>query len=175
MATEKYPNQNVEMPMSKAALDKARARLDPGFAARISPPEGGTSEPAKGGIFSPDKDDGKGSRRQIRPGEWIDDRKIVIGGPSSPSKDSPPDLDSGRATPPASYAPDKTYQVRLGKPALFAGRMLSPAKEYTMQGSACTEISGSIIDAVELGDVPQSPDSPPSGEGEQPTPTKAKK
>lgn len=148
MATDKYPNQNVVMPMSKARLDAARARLDPGRAFAPLP-----TGPA----------DGKGSRREIRQGEWIDDRKIDIGGPSSPSSDSPPELQkkSGKAVP-ASFDPLKVYSVTINKPVLFAGRMLTPGKSYIMAGYVCTEVKPSIIEAVELGDVPVDPDSPPS-------------
>jgi hypothetical protein len=147
MATEEYPNQNVNMPMKQSAVDKARARLDPG---RQAP------------TYERSPSNGKGSRREVRPGEWIDDRVILIGGPSSPSKDSPPDILEGRGTPPATYDPAKAYQIKLGKPIMFAGRMLSPAKTYQMTGDACTEISAAVIDAVELGDVPTDPDIEPS-------------
>lgn len=147
MATDKYPQQNVNMPMKQSALDAARARLDPGRVI-ASPPAASAH--------------GKGSRREVRPGEWIDDRVINIDGPSSPSKDSPPELGKSGKAVPASYDPVKAYQVQLGKAVVFAGRMLSPAKTYRMTGEACTEISASIIDAVELGDVPVDPDSPPS-------------
>lgn len=147
MATEKYPNQNVNMPMKQSAVDAARARLDPG-----------RQEPT----YESAPSNGKGSRRETRPGEWIDDRVIKTGGQASPSKDSPPDLSQGRGTPPATYDPAKFYQITLGKPIMFAGRMLSPAKVYQMTGDACTEISGAVIDAVELGDIPTNPDVAPS-------------
>jgi len=147
MSTDKHPNQNVNMPMAQSRVDAARARLTP---ARAVPTyEGGGR-------------DGKGSRREIRPGEFVDDRRIVIGGPSSPSKDSPPDVREGRNVP-ASYDPLKVYKVVLGLPAVFAGRTLSPGKSYQMRGDACTEVSASIIDAVELGDIPADPDVAPSG------------
>lgn len=148
MATDKYPNQNVVMPMAQARVDAARARLDPGRAVAPLP-------------VAPS--DGKGSKREVRPGEWIDDRKIQIGGPSSKSKDSPPELKkgSGRALP-ASYDPAKVYQVQLSMPIPFAGRVLTPGKSYQMAGYVCTEVTAAIIDAVELGDIPVDPDSPPS-------------
>jgi hypothetical protein len=147
MATSRHPNQNVNVPMRQGAVDAARGRLDPGrsFAAR-QPPDN-TS---------------RGSRRQVRPGEWIDDRRIDLDKPASPSEDSPPDLPGTRATPPASYDPAKVYSITLGKPAVFAGRTLAPGKEYQMAGYACAEVSASIIDAVELGDIPADPASPPS-------------
>lgn len=144
MATDKYPQQNVTMPMSQDRIDAARARLDPGVPAT---PKRGSS--------------GNGSRRETRPGEWFDDRRIEIGGPSSPSADSPPEHKEGRAVP-ASYEPGKAYSVTLGKPVMFAGRMLTPGKSYTMAGYACTEISAAVIDAVELGDIPVDPDAQPS-------------
>lgn len=148
MATDKHPNQNVVMPMNKARIDAARARLDPGRA----------SAPA------PEPSDGKGSRREVRAGEWVDDRKITIGGPSSASKDSPPELKKGGKALPASYDPAKVYSVKISKPVVFAGRMLTPGKDYTMAGHVCAnpDITPAIIDAVELGDVPVDPDSAPS-------------
>jgi len=146
MATDKHPNQNVNMPMSQGRVDAARAKL--------SPPRAGAPKPAPS--------NGNGSRREMRPGEWFDDRRIVIGGPSSPSKDSPPDGKAeGRAVP-ASYDPLKVYQVTLGKPVVFAGRMLAPGKTFQVVGAACTEITASIIDAVEIGDIPVDPDATPS-------------
>jgi hypothetical protein len=146
MATDKFPQQNVNMPMSQARVDAARARL--------TPPRAGAPKPAPS--------NGNGSRREVRPGEWFDDRRIEIGGPSSKSKDSPPDGKAeGRAVP-ASYDPLKVYQVTLGKPVVFAGRMLAPGKMYQMVGAACAEITACIIDAVEIGDVPVDPDATPS-------------
>jgi hypothetical protein len=151
MATDRYPQLNHNMPMDPKAVEAARARLAP---PRSFVPE--TMPPANG----------KGSRREVRKGEWIDDRVIVIGGPSSPSSDSPPDMPTLRDTPPASYDPLKVYSIMLGKPATFAGRVLSPAKAYQMTGATCTTITtehpGAIIDAVVLGDVPVNPDVAPS-------------
>jgi hypothetical protein len=147
MATEKYPNQNVNYPYNDAQLERARARLDPGRSVPTYEADAG----------------GKGSRREVRPGEWVDDRKIVIGGPSSPSKDSPPESKgkSGKALP-ASYDPAKVYSVSLGKSAVFCGRTLSPGKQYVMAGYACTEIQPAIVDATEIADIPVDPDSQPS-------------
>jgi len=146
MATEKYPNQNVNIPYPQAAVDRARARLAPGR-----------------NVPTFESPNGKGSRREVRPGEWLDDRRIVIGGPASPSKDSPPELPAVRGTPPASYDVTKVYSIKLGKGIMFAGRMLSPGKEYQMTGEACTTVSSAVIDAVELGSIPADPDSQPSG------------
>jgi hypothetical protein len=149
MATDQYPQRNVNMPMDEDALAAARAKLDPG-------------SPGPGPMPNAPHD-GKGSRRQVRPGEWIDDRVIVIGGPASPSEDSPPDLKpSERALP--TFAAGKVYQVTLGKACTFAGRVLSPAKEYQMTGETCLdpEVQPCIVDAVELGDTPTSPDVAPS-------------
>ena len=84
-----------------------------------------------------------------------------------PSEDSPPEWPETRATPPASYDPAKVYQIKLGKSATHAGRMLSPGKAYQMVGAACTEVSAAIIDAVELGDVPADPDIAPSAAKEK--------
>jgi hypothetical protein len=134
------------MPMTQGRVDAARARLDPG---RPATPKYRSAN-------------GKGSRRETRPGEWFDDRHIEIGGPSSPSEDSPPEGKAeGRAVP-ASYDPLKVYSVTLGKPVVFSGRMLSPAKQYQMVGDACTEITANIVDAVEIGDIPADPDAQPS-------------
>ena len=157
MATDRFPNQNVNMPHDPKAVQAARDRLVVGQGL----PDQLPSQPANG----------KGSKREVRKGEWIDDRVINIGGPSSPSEDSPPELPSGRATPPATYDVTKVYQITLGKPAVFAGRMLSPAKLYQMTGEACTTISASIIDAVEVGVIPQDPDATPSATSD----SKAKK
>lgn len=152
MATDKHPNQNVNMPMSANALAAARARL--GTSGAGSPP----LEPR----------DGKGSRREVRPGEWINDRKIILNDlKGSRASDSPPEWDKKdeRAVP-ASFDPLKAYSVTLAKGVVFCGRMLSPGKIYQMQGEACTEIvtasPGSILDAVEIGDVPVDPDAQPS-------------
>ena len=146
MATEQNPNQNVNVPISESALARARERLDPGRSIAMRQPGNG----------------GKGSRREVRKGEWLDDRVINIGGPSSASEDSPPKDREGRATPPASYDPLKVYGITLGKPAVFAGRTLAPGKQYTMVGAACTAVAASVIDAVEIGDVPADPDVAPS-------------
>lgn len=148
MATEKYPNQNVNVPMDEGAVQAARARM-------LRPHAGPSS-------FAPTPNDGKGSRRQVAPGMWIDDRVIVQGGPASPSNDSPPEPPKGRAAPPATYDPLKVYEIKLGKGVVFAGRMLAPGKTYLMQGAACTEVSAAVIDAVELGLVPVDPDEQPS-------------
>ena len=147
MATDKYPSQNVNMPMDDGAVQAARARL--------APPQASSS-------FTQTPSDGKGSRRQVAPGMWIDDRVIVQGGPASPSKDSPPEWPKGKAAPPASYDPTKVYQITLGKGIVYAGRMLAPGKLYEMVGAACTEVSAAVVDAVELGAVPVDPDSQPS-------------
>jgi len=155
MATEKYPNQNVNIPYKKEDVERARARLDPGNPGPAS--------------YSTTNSNGKGSKRSTRQGEWFDDRVINIGGPSSPSKDSPPEIKfntrSGKAVP-ASFDPAIVYSVILGKPAVFAGRTLSPAKEYIMAGYACTEIQtaspASIVDAMEVGTIPADPDATPS-------------
>ena len=163
MATDRYPQRNVNMPMSEEALAAARARLDPGVGSNPGP-----------NFVTPH--DGKGSRRQVRPGEWIDDRVIVIGGPASPSEDSPPELKekSGRALP--TFTAGKAYQVTLGKACIFAGRVLSPAKAYQMTGETCLdpEVQPCIVDAVELGDTPTSPDVAPSAASPQ-TESKKKK
>jgi hypothetical protein len=152
MATDKFPQRNVNMPMDPRAVEAERHR-------RLAPPRGFTPE-------TQPPHNGKGSRREVRKGEWFDDRVIEIGGPASPSSDTPPDVVEGRDTPPASYDPVKVYSITLGKPATFAGRVLSPAKSYQMTGDTCTTINadfpGAIIDAVVLGDIPQSPDSQPS-------------
>ena len=145
MATDRYPNQNTRMPMNPRAVEAARARTVQG---KPSP--------------APEPMNGNGSVREIRPGEWIDDRRNVIGGPASPSKDSPPELPEARDTPPASYDPTKVYQITLGKPAVHAGRTLAPGKTYLIVGASCTEIAASVIDAVEIGDIPADPDVQPS-------------
>jgi hypothetical protein len=152
MATDKYPQRNVNMPMDDEALAAARARLDPG------------STYSGGSVPMPSApQDGKGSRRQIRPGEWVDDRVIVIGGPASPSADTPPEWKKGGKTLPT-FDPVKAYQVTLGKACMFAGRILAPAKDYQMTGDTCLDpaVNPCIVDAVELGDIPVPPDVAPS-------------
>jgi hypothetical protein len=163
MATFKYPHRNVNIPMDPDALAAARAAFNPGSGLQPMP-----SGPT----------DGKGSRREVRKGEWVDDRVINIGGPSSPSEDSPPEFPQQRDVPPAVYDPLKAYAITLAKPAVFAGRALSPAKSYTMTGDTCTEITtnypGAIFDAVEIGDIPVHPDVAPSAATEQPPKAKKK-
>jgi hypothetical protein len=155
MATTEYPNRNVNMPMDPDAIARARAKLDHGSASAPPP------APLPGA-----PQNGKGSRREIRKGEWVDDRVIVIGGPASPSEDSPPEWKkSGRALP--TFTAGKVYQVTLGKACIFSGRVLSPAKSYQMTGETCLdpEVQPCIIDAVELGDTPQDPAVAPSMAG----------
>jgi len=162
MATDKFPQQNVNMPMDPKRVEMARERL--------APPRS----------FVPDTlmpQNGKGSRREIRKGEWIDDRVIPLdGGPASPSSDTPPPLAQVRDVPPATYDATKVYSIKLGKAATFAGRVLSPARDYRMTGETCTQINtdhpGAIMDAVVLGDLPVRPDTEPSA---APEATKAKK
>lgn len=142
MATEKFPQRNAVMPMSPDRVAAARAKLDPG---RVAPVQ--------------DVPSGNGSRREVRRGEWIDDRKIVIGGPATPSKHNPPPLPDKRELP-ASYDPAKTYEVKLGSPAPYLGRLLNPGRSYKMTGDVCADpkIQPAIIDAVELGATPNPPD-----------------
>ena len=160
MATDRYPNRNVNMPLDQRAVDAARARLTPAMPG-----------PQQLVPF-----DGKGSRREVRKGEWIDDRVINIGGPASPSEDSPPEFKkSGRALP--TFTAGKAYQVTLGAPCIFAGRVLSPAKSYQMTGETCLDpnVQPCIVDAVELGDTPVDPDVAPSPEAERAPQDKASK
>jgi len=149
MATRRFPNRNVNMPMSKDAIAAARAHLDPGMSGGMPP------IPA----------DGKGSRRQVRPGEWIDDRVIDIGGPASRSVDSPPELKEPDTKALPTFTAGQVYQVTLGKACVFAGRTLSPAKEYQMTGETCLDpaVQPCIVDAVLLGTTPVDPDATPTG------------
>lgn len=152
MATDKYPQRNHNIPMDDGAVEAARARLNPGVS--------GTQ-----GNYPNTPSDGKGSRRQIRPGEWVDDRVINIGGPASPSSVDDPSPEwkkSDRALP--TFDPAKVYQVTLGKSCIFAGRVLSPSMSFQMTGDTCLDpnVQPCIVDAVELGPVPQDPDAPPS-------------
>src|SRR4051812_44390425 len=94
MATERYPNQNVNMPMDPNAVQAVRDRTAPKQGSGVT-------------VFAPA--DGKGSRRQVRPGEWVDDRRIVLDGKASPSHDSPPELKGSGKALPASYDPLKVY------------------------------------------------------------------
>jgi hypothetical protein len=156
MATMEHPNRNVNMPMDEAAVALARSKLNPG----------GAPGPNVSGAMPGGPVNGKGSRRQVRPGEWIDDRVIVIGGPASPSEDSPPEWKkSSKALP--TFTAGKVYQVTLGKPCIFAGRALAPAKSFQMTGETCLDpdVQPCIVDAVELGDTPTDPDVAPSAAG----------
>jgi len=150
MATEKYPHQNVNMPMDPRRVAAMRNR---DVVAGVSPP------------IIVVTGSGNGSLRQIGNGEWIDDRVIDHGyfGPVEPSAgdDRRPELPSRRDVP-ASYDPTKVYEIKLKAPVQFAGRWLDPTMEILMQGADCTGIADSIIDAVEVGDIPVYPDTAPS-------------
>jgi hypothetical protein len=144
MATDRYPNQNVNIPFKENALEAARARLAPGgHVPPVSAPQ-----------------NGKGSRREVRKGEWIDDRVILMGGRSSQSTDSPPELPEARTLP--VFNNTKVYQVVLAKPVMIDGRMCGPGFSYQMVGSVCIPITASIMDATELGDIPTDPNVAPS-------------
>ena len=150
MATEKYPQRNVNVPMDAGAVEAARNRGVPNasIAPRMDPPEGSN-----------------GSRRQVASGEWIDDRKIILDAPPSPSEDSPPEVEAkGRAgkAVPGSYDPMKIYAVKLGEPTTHAGRVCGADSQYYLTGATCTEMSAAIIDAVEYGDIPVEPNAAPS-------------
>jgi hypothetical protein len=149
MATDKYPNRNVEIPYGDAALAAARARLVPKGYQEIQPSQ-------------PQPADGKGSRREVRKGEWIDDRVFKPNAPPTPSQDSPPELPKKRDVRLPTFADDKFYSVSLGQSVIVDGRALAPGKEYLMAGYVCTPISSSIVDAVEMGDIPVSPPVDPS-------------
>jgi hypothetical protein len=148
MATDKYPQQNHNIPMSDQAVDAVRqARLNPGSTGPVQAPVSG-----------------KGSKRDVRPGEWIDDRVIEIGGPASPSDGDPPQPRgmSGKALP--TFTAGRVYDVTLGKSCVFAGRTLSPSMKFQMTGETCLDpaVQPCIIDAVELGSTPVDPDVAPS-------------
>jgi hypothetical protein len=147
MATDQYPQRNHNMPMDERALEAARARLNPGSA---------------GTPMTPAPTDGKGSRRQVRPGEWVDDRVIKIGGPASPSEGKPPELRKGKALP--TFDPGKIYNVTLAEACVFAGRTLTPANVFYMTGDTCLDpgVNPHIADAVVYEDIPVEPDAPPS-------------
>jgi hypothetical protein len=149
MATDKYPNQNVNVPMKPSAVAAARARM-------LSPALGDTRPP------TPPPHGGKGSQREIGPGQWIDDRVINASMRASPSKDSPPELPEERAIP-ATFDPTKVYEVVLGKSVEIDGRWRSPSNSYQMVGAVAEANRAAIIDATELGDIPTEPDVAPSG------------
>jgi hypothetical protein len=148
MATDRYPQRNHNVPMPDGAVSGARqALLDPGSTGPSQPPV-----------------TGKGSRREVRPGEWVDDRVIQIGGPASPSEGDPPEWKRRDSKILPTFTPGKVYDVKLGKSCTFAGRILNPSMKFQMTGETCldAEVQPCIIDAVELGDTPVSPDAPPS-------------
>jgi hypothetical protein len=152
MATDKYPQRNVNVPGDPDAIAAAQARL--------APPRGAaplTSAPAS---------NGKGSRRQIAPGEWVDDRVITFGGPASPSKDSPPEIKGPETRVLPTFSAAKVYEVKMAKPMPVDGRFASPANTYQMIGDVCIALiaadANCILDAVELGDIPVHPDAAPS-------------
>ena len=130
------------MPMKPSAVDAARARLDPGG-------------PALPSGLLPSAPNGKGSRREVRKGEWIDDRVIEIGGPSSPSKEFAAGdrrRMNGRSR---TFTAGMVYQVVLGKSCVSAGRALRPGKDLPDGGASLLrdpEVQPCIIDAVELGE-----------------------
>jgi hypothetical protein len=150
MATDKYPQRNHNMPMNEGALAAARARLNPGGGvAPVQPPASG-----------------KGSRREVRPGEWVDDRVIEFGSmTASPSEGEPPaprGMD-GKSLP--TFTADKVYSVLLGKSCMYAGRTLSPSMTFEMTGDVCLDpnVTPCIVEATEIGDKPVSQDAAPSG------------
>ena len=146
MATEKYPQQNVNIPMDPDAVQAARDRGVPNKA-----------------VVQAEPHDGKGSKRQAGE-EWIDDRKIILDAPPSPSEEfaARMQLRTDTRAVPTSYDPLKIYAVKLGEPAAHAGRVLSANSQYYMTGATCTEVSAAIIDAQEYADVPVEPDIAPS-------------
>lgn len=152
MATLKHPNQNFEYPIKPEALAAARARL--------APPSG--QPPAGVSTGQPAPSDGKSGRRQIRPGEWVDDRKIVIDGPATPSQENPPEARQPRTPPQSFYDPAKVYTIRLFKSVPYLNKMLPSALDYTMTGDVCAAIWDSIDTATELGPIPVDPSPAPS-------------
>lgn len=146
MATNEYPQRNINYPFTKDALAAARARLAPKMTQNVQ---------------TPIPSGGKGSLREVRKGEWIDDRVIDPNGPASPS-------DEGRQEPKReskalpTFSNTKVYSVELSKPVLQDGQWLKPAISYQMVGAVCASISGSILDATELGDIPVDPDVEPT-------------
>jgi hypothetical protein len=146
MATKNFPQRNNVMPMNPDAVAAARAKLDPGKVAPVM-----------------DVPSGNGSRREVRKGEWVDDRKIIIGAKPTASPHSPPPLPELKELP-ASYDPAMVYQIQLGSPVPYLGRLLSPGRSYKMTGDVCADakIQPAIVDAVEIGPVPNPPDAGPT-------------
>jgi hypothetical protein len=150
MATKRFPQRNVVMPMDPEHVAAARARLDVG---RQSPNSG----------FIPA--DGKGSRREVRKGEWIDDRVLHHGRPQTPwptMQSAPPAPEQKEL--PASYDPAMVYDVKLGSAVPYLGRILNPGKSYAINGAVCAlpTIQPAIIDAVLIGPIPvPTPPTPP--------------
>lgn len=150
MATDKYPNQNINYPAIPSRVAAARARLIHSTVGALAP-------------YSPPPQDGRGSRREIRPGEWVDDRIIkhdAVRAWASP--ESPPELKPEKRLAPGSFDPQKVYSVQLSKAAVFAGRMLPPGDEYIMAGYAAAAVADAIVSATMLGDIPADPDVEPS-------------
>ena len=145
MATKKFPQRNVVMPMNREDVAAARSSRFP------------VSKSAPGDTYRPS--DGKGSKREVRKGEWIDDRVI---NPHAVTKfagsGTPPPLPEGREVP-ASFDPAMVYEVTLGSAVPYAGRVLSPAKLYSMNGAVCAlpTIQPAIVNAVVLGPIPAPP------------------
>ena len=141
MATDRYPNRNVNMPIPEGRLAAARARTGAGRAPHYMPmtlPPGG----------------GKGSKRETRPGEWIDDRVIDLNAPIEPSKETPPEPPEPSQRVTGGVGDDKVYNVKLSKPAMYAGRMLSPGKDYVMAGYVVNDVADSVLTIEEIGDLP---------------------
>lgn len=147
MATEKYPQRNHNIPMRDDEVNAARQVLDPGSGGPVQAPVSG-----------------RGSKRDVRPGEWVDDRIIQIGGPASPSEGKARKLfgADGRALP--TFESGKVYAVKLGKPCMFAGRMLSPSMSFEMTGDTCNDpvVGPCIAEAEYVGDLMVQPDAAPS-------------
>jgi hypothetical protein len=145
MATKKFPQRNVVMPMNPEDVAAARAGRFP------------VSRSAPGESYRPA--DGKGSKREVRRGEWVDDRVID---PHTVTKfagsGTPPPLPEGREVP-ASFDPALVYEVTFGSAVPYLGRVLSPAKLYSMNGAVCAlpTIQPAIVNAVELGPIPGPP------------------
>lgn len=159
MATDRFPQRNATMPMSEERIRAARAKLDPGHASPANYPAS----------------DGKGSRREIRKGEWLDDRVITPNARPTPSPHNPPPLPDKRELP-ASYDPAMVYNVKFGSPCQYVGRVMNPGRSYKMTGNVCADpnVQPKIIDAVLIGPTPAPPDVGPTT-AKNVAPTTAKK
>lgn len=153
MATDKYPNRNAELPVDPKAVERARETLAPrsageGEAAALADQTmaGPGAEENARRLRRASAGETRAAMREGRVGERTDTRgAIEIGGPSSPSEDSPPEVSRKRKAAPAmTFEPEALYNVELSKAVEIDGRMRSPGRRYQMNGATAQAVRDSI-------------------------------